>query len=286
MKHKVILLGECGVGKSTCGLSYPRVSQHVWGSTEEDTAIGFKGRKDILPPVKFNWRDCLTDAERLLFDKPDEKKDILVRHKERLPATNKAKARNVAKYIDYLEELNRNVGEVGTVFLDNFTPFSEDLWTYTEMLHSDDYSEKTQFKIHMDYQNYLTHVIDLLVGMDCHTVVSCHVQMAFDEETAAKVGFTDKNKPVQLKQWQPYLMGKYKFRLAGKFTFAFYLFTEENPGLATKYLAKLEADSNNVGIGKARIQPFDKPNKIVLPKGTFYQFLEDALSKQQTTGGK
>jgi len=286
MKHKVILLGEPGAGKSTCGLSYPGVQQHCWGSTEDDTALGFKGREDILAPVKFNWRDCLTDKERLLFEKPDEKVDVLIRHKQLLPIINKAKARNVARYLDYLESLSirikhGNEPRLKTVFLDNFTPFSEDLWVYTEMLHGDDYGDKQAFKLHGDYQNYLSHVLDLLIGMDCHTVVSCHVQMVLDEETSAKTNFLEQSKVAVRKEWQPYLMGKYKFRLAGKFTFAFYLYTETSPGQPTKYLAKVEADSQNVGVGKARVQPFDNPRKIVLPKGTFYQFLEDALERKK-----
>ena len=144
MHHKVVLLGETGVGKATCGLSYPGGEHHVWGSTEEDTALGFKTRKDILTPVKFQWREQLTPAERLLFEKPDEKTDVLVRHKALMPVTLKAKARNVAMYIDYLEKLSLDIKggkrpELKTVFMDNCTPFSEDLWAYTEMLHADDY---------------------------------------------------------------------------------------------------------------------------------------------------
>jgi len=287
MKHKVILLGEPGAGKSTCGLSYPGVEQHCWGSSEDDTALGFKGRKDILVPVKFDWRDCLKDTEKKLFESPDEKKDILLRHKELLPVKNKAIARNVARYIDYLEKLSIELKagkhpEIKTIFLDNLTPFSENLWTYTEVLHADEYGEKQAFKLHGDFQNYMSHVLDLLISMPVHTVVSCHVQMVLDEETAAKTNFLQQAQVATRKEWQPYVMGRYKFRLAGKFTFAFYLFTETNPGQPTKYLAKLEADSQNVGVGKSRITVFDNPRKIQLPKGTFYQFLEEALNANKS----
>ena len=140
MKHNVILLGEPGTGKSSCGLSYPGVEQHVWGSSEDDTALGFKGRKDILPPIKYDFRDLFNEKEQKLFSEPDPKVDVLIRHKQLVPIMAKAKARNVARYIDYLEKLALELKagkrpELKTVFLDNFTPFSEDLWTYTEVLH-------------------------------------------------------------------------------------------------------------------------------------------------------
>jgi len=74
MFHRVALLGSPGTGKSTAGLSYPGVEQHVWGSSEEDTAQSFIGREDILPAVKPDWFDVLTDEERAKFT--DEKVNV------------------------------------------------------------------------------------------------------------------------------------------------------------------------------------------------------------------
>lgn len=79
------------------------------------------------------------------------------------------------------------------------------------------------------------------------------------------------------KEWQPLVTGKSKFALAGLFTHAFYLWCEESPGQASKYLAKLEADDSNVGVAKGRIQPFDNPRRIVLPKGTFFEMFNEKL---------
>lgn len=73
------------------------------------------------------------------------------------------------------------------------------------------------------------------------------------------------------------ISGKIKYAVGGKFDFAFFLSTEESPGLPNKYIAKLEADSANVGIAKGRIQPFPKGGRIELPNGTFYDFLNKAI---------
>ena len=276
MNHKVLLLGEPGVGKSTCGLSYPGVEQHVFGSTEEVTAKGFIGRKDILPFVKFQWRDCYTDKDIVAMAKVKKDEDPLTQEKLLAPYAAKAKARNVKKYIDYLEELESNVKagkrpELKAIFLDNWTPFAEDLWTYTEVVYGDQYSEKEQFKIWSDYTSVCDRVLDLMNTIELHAVISCHVSMALDEETSAKVSFFDQAKVANKKDWEPFMLSKYKFRLAGKFDYAFQLFTEEVLGQKNKYWAVPK---------KARINPFG-PGKIMVPKGTFYQFLEDALNKQQ-----
>ena len=71
MFHSTAFLGSPGSGKSTAGLSYPGVEQHVWGSAEEDTATGFSGRTDILKPVKLDWFECLKPEEQAKFT--DEK---------------------------------------------------------------------------------------------------------------------------------------------------------------------------------------------------------------------
>lgn len=297
MKHKVMLMGEPGVGKSLAGLSYPGVQQHVWGSSEEDTAINFPQRTDILKPLKFNWQDCYSakDLEAIkAIEAVDE--DILIKQKKKELYKNKAKARNVAQYIKYLEGLGREIEEgkhpgLETVFLDNFTPFSEDLWAYTQVLHEGDYTEKNQWNLHTDYQNYIKHVLDLLDKLPIHAIISIHVVMELDEEMKSKTNFLEQAKVASRKEWQPNLMGKFKYQLAGKFSFAFYMFTEEEAGKDTKYLAKVVADSQNVGVAKSRINPFEADTRhangrrIVIPKGGFYGLLEDALNKYKQ-GGK
>ena len=45
-------------------------------------------------------------------------------------------------------------------------------------------------------------------------------------------------------------------------------------------IAKLEADSSNVGIAKGRIQPFEVGRRIELPKGTFFDFLDVSIKKK------
>jgi len=275
MNHKIILLGEPGVGKSTCGLSYPGVEQHVFGSTEETTAKGFKGRTDILPHVKFQWRDCYSDKDRETMAKIKKDSEPLTQEKLIAPYVNKAKARNVKKYIDYLEQLEVDVKagkrpELKSIFLDNWTPFSEDLWIYTEMIYGDSYSEKEGFKIWGDYYATCDRVLDLLNTIDLHAIASCHVAMELDEETKAKVSFFDQAKHAAKKDWEPFMLSKYKFRLAGKFDYAFQLFTDEVTGQPNKYYMKSK---------KARINPFDKVGHIPLPKGTFYEFFNNKLTE-------
>ena len=79
-------------------------------------------------------------------------------------------------------------------------------------------------------------------------------------------------------------MGKSKYAFAGVFNHAFFLYTEEAAGQPTRYLAKLEADTNNVGIGKSRVQPFKNPRQIAFPKGRFYETFEQALNLYTATG--
>src|SRR3990167_11094109 len=116
MFHRTALLAQPGGGKSTCGLSYPGVEQHVFGSSEEDTALNFPHRKDILTPIKMDWFECLNDAEKAKFS--DEK----VSETEVAQLTKTARAKNIAKYRRYLYQLKNDLGqgkrpEVKTVFL-------------------------------------------------------------------------------------------------------------------------------------------------------------------------
>ena len=76
------------------------------------------------------------------------------------------------------------------------------------------------------------------------------------------------------------IMGKSKYVFPAIFTWAFFLWCEENPGQPNKYFAKLEADSSNVGIAKARIMPFQKASRIELPNGTFYEFFNKAIEEK------
>ncbi len=285
MFHRTALLGQPGSSKSTCGLSYPGVEQHVFGSSEEDTAFNFSDRKDILPPYKPDWFDCLTDDEKKKFT--DEKAS----ETEITNLTKVARAKKIAKYRRYLYGLKNDIPagkrpELKTIFLDNGTPFCQEFQDYVEVVFSKDFlTEAGNFnsiKFAIRYQSELTDFFRLFYSLPCHTVMSFHVSMNVDEETAAKVNFLEDLKKgiVRPKEWMPMIFGKAKFVLAGIPTWAFFLWCEEEAGKQNKYYAKLEADSANVGVAKGRIQPFDKPNKIELPKGEFYQFLNDAIEKK------
>jgi len=283
--HRTAFLGCPGASKSTCGLSYPGVEQHVFGSSEEDTALNFPHRSDILKPVKLDWFDCLTDAEKAKFS--DEK----VTEDEVARLTKTARAKNIARYRRYLYQLKSDLvagkrPELKTVFLDNGTPFCQDFQDYVEVVFSKEFlTEQGNFnsiKFSIKYQSELTDFLRFFYSLPCHTVMSFHIAQALDEETAARANFMEDTKKgiKHAKEWQPLIYGKAKYVLAGIPTWAFYLWCEENPGQLNKYFAKLEADSANVGVAKSRIQPFDKPSKIELPNGTFYEFLEGAVQKK------
>lgn len=291
----VLLLGEPGVGKTLAGLSFPGVEHHVWGSREHDTAMNFQGRTDILPPVTMNWQDEYTAKDREEIAKIEKSADdILVKRKMKEIYRDKAKARAVAKYFDYLESLKGEIEagkrpELKTIFLDNFTPYQEDLWTYTTMLHGSDYTEKNQWNLHTDFQNDIKHTFDLYDKLGLNVVVSCHVSMDLEEETKAKTNFLEQAKVANRKEWFPNMQGKFKYQLAGKFSYAFYMFTEEALGQDTKYFSKIICDSQNVGVAKNRFNPFEgnsehqSGRKIKMPKGSFYQFLSEAINKQGGT---
>lgn len=291
MFHKLAFLGSPGSSKSTCGLSYPGVEQHVFGSSEEDTALNFAGRKDILPPVKYDWFDALTDKEKEKFT--DEK----VSEIEVGLLTKLARARNITRYRRYLYKLKSEIPagkrpELKTVFLDNGTPFAQEFQDYVEIVYAKDFETKegnfNSMKFMMKYQTELMDFMRLFYSLPCHTVVSFHVAMSLDEETSANSSFLDDQKKGirHSKEWQPLIMGKTKFALVGIPTWAFYLWTEESPGHPNKYFAKLEADTADVGVAKSRIQPFDKPSKIELPKNNFYEFFTKAIDAKLNRGAK
>lgn len=289
--HRVAFLGSPGASKSTCGLSYPGVEQHVFGSAEEDTALNFVGRTDILKPVKLDWFDVLTEAEQAKFT--DEKVSEL----DIATLTRLARARNITKYRRYLYQLKKEIPagkrpELKTIFLDNGTPFSQDFEDYVKVVFANEFTTKegnfNGIAFAIKFQSEMTDFLRLFYSLPCHTVMSFHISMTVDEETAAKANFmADTAKGVRYpKEWQPLIMGKTKYVLAGIPTWAFYLWAEENPGQANKYYAKLEADASNVGLAKSRIQPFDKPSRIELPKNTFYEFFNRAIEAKLTGGTK
>lgn len=285
MLHKAIFMGSPGAGKSSCGLSYPGVEQHVFGSNEEDTAVNFTGRTDILPPVKMEWWDCLSDTEKAKFT--DEKTSEV----EIGQMTKVARAKNIAKYRRYLYRLKDDIAsgkrkDVKAIFLDNLTPFALEFQDYVEIVFAQEFTTKegnfNSIKFSMKYQQELSDFLRFFVSMPCHSLMSCHISMTLDEETAAKSNFMqDSAKGVKYpKEWQPLIMGKTKYVVPGIFTFAFFLWCEENPGQRNKYYAKLEADASVVGVAKSRVCPFEKPNRIELPNCGFFGMLEEALTKK------
>lgn len=287
MHHRVAFLGSPGSSKSTCGASYPGLEMHVWGSSEEDTLLNFSHRSDILPPVKLDWFDAFSDAEKAVFT--DEKASEI----EVAKLTQIGRARNIIKYRRYLYQLKSELGkgkraELKTVFLDNGTPFADDFQDYVKVVYAAELTTKegnfNGIAFAVKYQQELMDFFRLFYSLPCHTLASFHVSMTVDEETAAKANFMqDAAKGVKYqKEWQPLVMGKSKFALVGIPTWAFYLWAEENAGQPNKYYAKLEADSANVGVAKSRVQPFDKPSKIELPNGTFYEFFNQALQRKLT----
>jgi hypothetical protein len=264
----------------------------VWGSNEEDTALNFVGREDIMPIVKMDWFDCLTDAEKAKFT--DEKTSEV----EIGQMTKVARAKNIAKYRRFLYGLKADLikGEKKdlptAIFLDNLTPFALEFQDYVEIVYASEFTTKegnfNSIKFSMKYQQELSDFLRFFVSMPCHVVVSSHISMTVDEETAAKANFmTDAQKGIKYpKEWQPLIMGKSKYVIPGLFTFAFFLWCEDSPGQLNKYFGKLEADSAVVGVAKSRVQPFEKPSRIEIPKCGFYAMLEDALNKKINQGGK
>jgi hypothetical protein len=286
MIHKGLFLGQPGTGKSTMGLSYPGVEQHVFGASEETTAKNFVGRKDILPIVKFDWYDTLKPEEKAKFT--DEKCTEL----EVSQLTKLARARNIARYrrLIYQTKNDLNDGkrpELKTVFVDNLTPLMLEFEDYVEVTYGRDFITKEgnfdTISFYKRLNQEATDFFRLIYSLPCNVVASCHIAMVASEEIAANTTFMTAAKMGGVKkEWQPNLTGKVRFILAGMPDWVFFLKTEENAGQPTKYVAKLEADDSNVGVAKSRIQPFDKPSRIEIPKNTFYEFLNSAIEKKLT----
>ena len=287
MLHKVAVLGSPGTGKSTLGLSYPGVEQHEFGSSESTTALNFVGRTDILPPVKLDWYDTLTEEERAKFS--DEKVSEL----EVAQLSKKGRAKNVARYRRYLYGLKSDLlvkkrPEVQSVFLDNLTPFANEFEDYVEIVWGKDFVTKDgnfdTISYYKRYASELTDFIRLFMSLPCHTILSCHVAMLASEEAGANVKFLEQAKSPLRKEWQPLLTGKVRNVLAGIPDYVFFLKVEESPGQPTKYVAKLEADEQNVGVAKPRVQPFQNPRRIEFPKNQFYPVFNQALEEYLKTG--
>ena len=288
MHYHVGLFGQPGSSKSTCGDSFPGIEAHIFGSSEELTLENFRHPKDILPILKWDWMDFLT---------PEEKAKLFADTTDEVEADKLKKlgtARKIKKYRRYILQTkddlkNGKRPELKSIFLDNGTPFFEQYRDWFDVVFGSKYVTSSgnfdSIKASIDFASEVSDFLELFNSLECNTVMSFHVTMAVDEETAAKVDFmNDAKKGIKhQKEFQPMITGKIKYALAGKFDFAFFLYAEENPGMPNKYIAKLEADSANVGIAKSRIQPFDKPNRIELPKGTFYDFLDGAVKKKLAT---
>ena len=275
--RKIAVLGSPGSAKSTFGLSAPGVEQHVWGSNEAATAMNFKTRTDILPPVKFDWFDTLTDEEKNKFtDEKVSEKDIAL-------LIQKARAKNIIRYRRYLYGLKRDIGARKTIFLDNVTPFAQDFEDYVKVVYADEFITKegnfNSISFAIKYKNELSDFLRMMVELPCHVVMSFHIAMTLDEATAAKADFMkDTAKGIKYsKEWQPMIMGQAKYLLPGIFDWVFYMWTKENPGQATQYLAKLEADDSIVGIAKSRVQPFENPREIQFPKNNAFEFFDKAI---------
>ncbi len=291
MHFHVGLFGQPGSSKSTCGLSFPGVEQHVFGSSEEFTAINFPKRTDILPPVKLDWMQFLTPEEKVKLFK-DDATDIDSDYLRKL-----ATKRKITKYRRYILQLKDDLlsgkrPELKTVFLDNATPFFDQFRDWLDIVHVAKFTTAQgnydSIKASMTFSEEVSEFLELFNSLECNTVMSFHVEMAVDQETASKVNFLKDTKDgiKYSKEFQPMITGKSKYSLAGKFDLAFFLSTEENPGQANKYIAKLEADSANVGIAKGRIQPFQKGGRIELPNGTFYEFLNKTIEDKLAQASK
>ena len=307
MWHKSLFAGLPGSAKSTCGLSYQGVEQHIWGSSEETSALNFVGRTDILQPVKLSWYDMLTDMEKTKFTNDKVKADGVpeVQEAEVAGLIALGRARNIRRYRQYLYRLKNELtsgqpvmrpnlaGEptkLETIFLDNLAPFADDFQDYVKVVYEKDFLTKegnyNSIAFSIKYKQEITDFLRMLTDLPCHVVMSCHIVMTLDEQTAAKANFMeDTKKGIRYpKEWQPMLMGQAKYMLAGLFDYAFFCQTQESPGKANRYLMKLEADDSSVGIAKPRIQPFINPRELEFPKNQFYPVFNEALNDYLKTG--
>ena len=301
MKQTVALLGSPGAGKSSVGLSYPGVEQHVFGSSEETTALNFSARKDVTIPYKRDWYDMLTDVERAKFT--DEK----VSETELGVLMATARTRNIIKYRRYLYQLKYEFSlgkpvmrknaegeefELKTIFLDNGTPFSDDFQDYVKMVYAKEFETKEGNYNSIAFSiKYKAEIADFLrmmteISPKLNVVASFHIAMTLDEANAAKADFMkDTAKGVRYpKEWQPMLYGQAKYVLPGIFDYVYFLWVKENPGQANQYVAKLEADDSTVGIAKSRLQPFDNPREIMFPKNHMHDFFTNAINEYLASG--
>ena len=287
MFHRTAFLGSPGTGKTTMALSYPGVQHHVFGSSEETTALNFIGRTDILPPVKLDWFETLTDVERAKFT--DEKVSEL----DIAALMKLGRARNVARYRRLLYALKGDLlakkrPEIQSIVLDNLSPFADEFADYVETVWGREFITKEgNFDTIAYYKRFASELADfirLFMSLPCHTLLTCHIQMMASEEAAANTPFLKQAQQPLRKEWSPLLMGRVRHLLAGIPDWVFFLRVEEAPGQPTKYVAKLEADEQNVGVAKPRIQPFANPRRLEFSKNRFYETFQAALTSYLTDG--
>ena len=291
MWHKVAVIGLPGSAKSTMGLSYPGVEQHCWGSDEDTTARNFTHRTDILPPVKLEWFDTLKPEEQAKFT------NEAVTELEVAQLTKLGRARNVSRYRrllyarkQALREGTMDAGPFQSIFLDNATPFAQEFEDYVEVVWGKDFVTKEgNFDTIAYYKRFgqeFTDFLRLFMSLPCHTIISCHVGMMAPEEVAANTPFLQAAKMGGVrKEWNPLLTGKAaRNAIAGVPSWTFFLRTQEAPGQATRYVAKLEADDAIVGMAKPRIQPYKNPREILYTKNRFYEEFNGALESFLSTG--
>ena len=288
MWHKVVFNGLPGTGKTTCALSYPGVRQIVFGADEEVTALNFRDRTDIFPPLKLDWYETLKPEERAKFT--DEKISEL----DIAKLTKIGRSRNVRRLRQYLYRTKdalltgANVN-LQTLVLDNLTPFSQEFEDYTETIWEREFITKEGgFDTAAYYKRFASELSDFLrlfMSLPCHTLVTCHIGMMMPEEVAAVTPFFQQAKSGGKREWLPLLTGKgARNAVASIPAYRFFLKTEESAGQASTFIAKLEADEANVGMATARIQPFENPRRICFPRNRFYETFQAALEEYLKTG--
>ena len=313
MRVTIGVFGLAGSGKSTLALSFPNPHQHVIGSSEETTAENFRREYPDLP-LAHKWDAALTltpqeqlvqrtvpmVVKRLVNGKMTEVElPFLEAELERLKLTQMSHARNVANLWNYFRNLKATLTEEcaarkvlyledRTEVLDNLTPFTRELVDYVQLVRKASVFKKdgdlNPIAYGIEYRDDLTDFLDLFLSLPCHTVFTCHVGMAFSQEQAAMTKFLDENAPILKKEWHPSIRGQFKYDITAKPDYAIFLRTETQPGRPTRFLAKLEADESHLGIGKPRIQPFEKPWELTFPKNRFYETFQAALTSYLTDG--
>ena len=300
MAYSLGIFGLPGSGKSTIGLSHPGKLLHwVFGSSEETTQKNFLGRTD-LETVKFNWMDVLKPESQAKFLAPplvSTKFEEDEREKSLIAQVAKAKVIAHCWYLIRQLRKDRQAGkaqEYGTVLLDNATPLAQLFEDYIQVVQKHQVFDKSgELKGPAYGQIYQAELMDFfrdfcaLTDVGLHAIFTCHVGMNLSEEEAAKVRFFDLADPKRAlppKEWQPLIMGKSRFRLASVPDYALFTEVETPPGLPTKFIARLEPSQSNIGIGKPRIQPFERPRELLFPKGRFYEVFSKAIETYQTTG--